>query len=224
MRWGAVQKGSRPISVCHWMSHWTPQLETTFAPRSPHSAGRRHAGDASAVTAATGARIASVLTLMPARSLPSRPHRRQDLPSLVQVVDGVQAPADDRVRLPVEVLDPRERRRRALSVLHVDDHHERRRRGGAEIGRHGGEGPLDPRVHPRELVEEPRPRPQERRLRPEAGGHPLPPRPPAPGGAPKPLQTYPPGARSGKPPPELPPRSELRCRLLLGKKNNTAPT
>src|SRR2546430_5125573 len=196
MRWGAIQKESRPISVCHWMSHWTPQLETTFAPRSPHSAARRHASDASAVTAATGARIASVLTLMPARSLPSRPHRRQDLPSLVQVVDGVQAPADDRVRLPVEVLDPRERRRRALSVLHVDDHDERRRRGGAEIGRHGGEGPLDLGVHARELVEEPRPRPQERRLRLEAGGGRLPPRapappggahtPPAPGGGPHP--------------------------------------
>src|SRR2546426_8651312 len=116
MRWGAMQKESRPISVCHWMSHWTPQLETTFAPRSPHSAARRHASDASAVTAATGARIASVLTLMPARSLPSRPHRRQDLPSLVQVVDGVQAPADDRVRLPVEVLDPRERDRKSTRL------------------------------------------------------------------------------------------------------------
>src|SRR2546426_5283842 len=185
MRWGAIQKESRPISVCHWMSHWTPQLETTFAPRSPHSAARRRASDASAVTAATGARIASVLTLMPARSLPSRPHRRQDLPSLVQVVDGVQAPADDRVRLPVEVLDPRERRRRALSVLHVDDHDERRRRGGAEIGRHGGAGPLDLGVHARELVEEPRPRPQEPRLRLEAGGGRPAPRPPAPRGAPK---------------------------------------
>src|SRR5256712_3334977 len=202
MRWGAIQKESRPISVCHWMSHWTPQLETTFAPRSPHSAGRRHAGDASAVTAATGARIASVLTLMPARSLPSRPHRRQDLPSLVQVVDGVQAPADDRVRLPVEVLDPRERRRRALSVLHVDDHDERRRRGGAEIGRHGGQGPLDLGVHARELVEEPRPRPQERRLRPEAGGHPLPPRPPAPEGTPKPLA--PPGVGLAQRSPAIP--------------------
>src|SRR2546427_3851254 len=196
MRWGAIQKESRPISVCHWMSHWTPQLETTFAPRSPHSAARRHASDASAVTAATGAPIASVLTLMPARSLPSRPHRRQDLPSLVQVVDGVQAPADDRVRLPVEVLDPRERRGRALSVLHVDDHDERRRRGGAEIGRHGGEGPLDLGVHARELVEEPRPRPQERRLRLEAGGGRLPPPPPGPRGAPKP--PGPPAGRLGR--------------------------
>src|SRR2546425_6714065 len=220
MRWGAIQKESRPISVCHWMSHWTPQLETTFAPRSPHSAARRHASDASAVTAATGARIASVLTLMPARSLPSRPHRRQDLPSLVQVVDGVQAPADDRVRLPVEVLDPRERRRRALSVLHVDDHDERRRRGGAEIGRHGGEGPLDLGVHARELVEEPRPRPQERRLRLEAGGDRLPPPPPAPGGATKllrppaggvhegvphlPDRPLPPGPRPRRPPPPEP--------------------
>src|SRR2546426_5574154 len=185
MRGGAIQKESRPISVCHWMSHGTPQLETPFAPRGPPSAARRPAGDASAVTAATGAPIASVLTLMPARSLPSRPHRRQDLPSLVQVVDGVQAPADDRVRLPVEVLDPRERRGRALSVLHVDDHDERRRRGGAEIGRHGGEGPLDLGVHARELVEEPRPRPQERRPRLEAGGDPPPPPPPAPQGRPK---------------------------------------
>src|SRR5256712_4760568 len=206
MRWGAVQKGSRPISVCHWMSHWTPQLETTFAPRSPHSAARRHASDASAVTAATGARIASVLTLMPARSLPSRPHRRQDLPSLVQVVDGVQAPANDRVRLPVEVLDPRERRRRALSVLHVDDHDERRRRGGAEIGRHGGEGPLDLGVHARELVEEPRPRPQERRLRLEAGGEPPAPRPPGPGGTPQAAAAPAGGLRAGtRPPPGLPP-------------------
>src|SRR3989441_11388747 len=188
MRWGAIQKESRPISVCHWMSHWTPQLEPPFGPRAPPRARRRHGSDASAVTAATGAPIASVLTLMPARSLPSRPHRRQDLPSLVQVVDGVQAPADDRVRLPVEVLDPRERRRRALSVLHVDDHDERRRRGGAEIGRHGGEGPLDLGVHARELVEEPRPRPQERRLRLEAGGGRLTRRAPGPGGAPKTLE------------------------------------
>src|SRR2546428_1689531 len=180
MRWGAIQKESRPISVCHWMSHWTPQLETTFAPRSPHSAARRHASDASAVTAATGARIASVLTLMPARSLPSRPHRRQDLPSLGQVVDGVQAPPADPERLPVEVLDPRERRRPAPSVLHVDDHDERRRRGGAEIGRHGGEGPLALGVHARELIEEPRPRPHERRPRPEAGRGPPPPPPSAP--------------------------------------------
>src|SRR3972149_4347721 len=37
MRWGGIQKLSRPITVCHWMSHWTPQLETTFAPRSPQS-------------------------------------------------------------------------------------------------------------------------------------------------------------------------------------------
>src|SRR3970040_1203161 len=37
MRWGGIQKLSRPITTCHWMSHWTPQLETTFAPRSPHS-------------------------------------------------------------------------------------------------------------------------------------------------------------------------------------------
>src|SRR2546422_10802050 len=120
MRWGAIQKESRPISVCHWMSHWTPQLETTFAPRSPHSAARRHASDASAVTAATGAPIASVLTLMPPPSLPSRPHRRQDLPSLGQVVDGVQAPTDDRVQRPVEGLDPPDARGRALLVLHVD--------------------------------------------------------------------------------------------------------
>src|SRR5207245_8818440 len=99
MRWGAIQKESRPISVCHWMSHWTPQLETTFAPRSPHSAAWRHARDASVATAAAGARIASVLALMPARSLPSRPHRRPDLPTLVPVIGGVPAPADDRLEM-----------------------------------------------------------------------------------------------------------------------------
>src|SRR3989442_14567852 len=194
------------------MSHWTPPLEPPSAPRTPHTPARRPARAGSAEPAATGAPIASVLTLMPARSLPSRRHRRQDLPSLVQVVDGVQAPADDRVRLPVEVLDPRERRRRALSVRHVDDHDERRRRGGAKIGRHGGEGPLDLGVHARELVEEPRPRPQERRLRLEAGGDRLARRPPPRRQTPKPLR--PPGGGLGEgipkspgPPPPPAPRA-----------------
>src|SRR2546425_337693 len=51
MTCGGIQKESRPITVCHWMSHWTPQLETTLAPRSPHSAARLHASDASATAA-----------------------------------------------------------------------------------------------------------------------------------------------------------------------------
>src|SRR5213596_3587734 len=141
MRCGAIQKESRPITVCHWMSHWTPQLETTLAPRSPHSAARHHASDASATAAvAAEARMASALVLT-VLSVSSRLRGRQDLPGLVQVVDGVQTPADDRVRLPVEVLDPLEGRRLAVRVLHVDDHHERRLRVGDEIGWHGIEGP-----------------------------------------------------------------------------------
>src|SRR2546425_6737080 len=51
MTCGGIQKESRPITVCHWMSHWTPQLETNLAPRSPHSAARLHASDASAMAA-----------------------------------------------------------------------------------------------------------------------------------------------------------------------------
>src|SRR5713226_920184 len=168
MTCGGIQKESRPITVCHWMSHWTPQLETTLAPRSPHSAARLHASDASATAAvAADERIASVLMLMVPSSLPSGPRSRQHLPRLIQVVDGVQAPADDRVRLPVEVLDPRERCRLLLRVLHVDDHHERGLRVGLELGRDGVEGLEALRVDASYPVDGPGPWSQERRLGPE---------------------------------------------------------
>src|SRR5439155_17497171 len=162
---GAIQKESRPMMVCHWISHWTPQLASTFAATSPQSAARRHASDAPLTAApAPETLMASTLMLMARQpSLPSRSRRRQDLAGLVQVVDGVQAPADDRVRLPVELLDPRERARGAARVLHVDDHHERRPRVRRVVRGHGAEGPQHLAVQAPQLTDQPRPRPEERR-------------------------------------------------------------
>ena len=43
------------MMVCHWMSHWTPQLASTFAPTNPQSAARRQASDAPPARASASA-------------------------------------------------------------------------------------------------------------------------------------------------------------------------
>src|SRR6266550_2083177 len=69
------------MMVCHWISHWTPQLASTFAATSPQSAARRHASDAPLTAApAPETLMASTLMLMARQpSLPSRSRRRQHL-------------------------------------------------------------------------------------------------------------------------------------------------
>src|SRR5262245_2876637 len=90
--------------------------------------------------------------------------RRVNLSRLLQVIDHVQPP-DDRVRLPVEILDPVQRYDRAVLVGDVHHHHDRRTRVGHGVRRRRRERPEDLAVGTIELRAQPRPRPVERRLR-----------------------------------------------------------
>src|SRR5712664_4032280 len=59
MTCGAIQNESRPMIVCHWMSHWTPQLARTFATRSAQSAARRAASEAGRTPASAAGSVAA---------------------------------------------------------------------------------------------------------------------------------------------------------------------
>src|SRR5215475_9568659 len=76
MRCGGIQNESRPMTTCHWMSHWTPQPATTLEATRPHRTARLR------VSASTGARTASkgrslARTLTWSRLLRRRRRRRR---------------------------------------------------------------------------------------------------------------------------------------------------
>src|SRR5262244_1390482 len=63
MRCGGIQNESRPMTTCHWMSHWTPQPATTFEASSAHRTTRlRLTASAGARTASKGRSLARTLT------------------------------------------------------------------------------------------------------------------------------------------------------------------
>src|SRR5262250_1194224 len=77
MRCGGIQNESRPMTTCHWMSHWTPQPATTLEASSPHRTTRLRArASAGARTASKGRSLARTLTWL--RLLRRRRLRRLD--------------------------------------------------------------------------------------------------------------------------------------------------
>src|SRR5215475_14461390 len=63
MRCGGIQNESRPMTTCHWMSHWTPQPATALEASSAHRTARlRLTASADARTASKGRSLARTLT------------------------------------------------------------------------------------------------------------------------------------------------------------------
>src|SRR5262244_2133198 len=63
MRCGGIQNESRPMTTCHWMSHWTPQPATTLEATRAHRTARLTARASSgARTASKGRSLARTLT------------------------------------------------------------------------------------------------------------------------------------------------------------------
>ncbi len=63
MRCGGIQNESRPISTCHWMSHWTPQPAMTLEARRAHRTARLRASVSTGAWAASNGRsVARTLT------------------------------------------------------------------------------------------------------------------------------------------------------------------
>src|SRR6266487_1711744 len=96
--------------------------------------------------------------------------RFEDLARLAKMVQDVE-PEDDRVGLPVELLDPVQRRLATVRFLHVDDHDYRRARLGETVRRRS-EGRDDLRLEPLELGQKLGPRTRRRitRLKPGRDG------------------------------------------------------
>src|SRR5499426_4653129 len=77
MRCGGIQNESRPMTTCHWMSHWTPQPATTLeATRAHRTARLRARASTGARTASKGRSLARTLTW--SRLLRRRRLRRLD--------------------------------------------------------------------------------------------------------------------------------------------------
>src|SRR5262249_51134227 len=83
----------------------------------------------------------------------------------------MQTPRRNHVRLPVQLLDPMERLEPTAPPRNVDDHHQRRSRGRLEVRWNGRQQTEDVGIETVQLLEQPWPRPQVRRLGLEAGRH-----------------------------------------------------
>src|SRR6185503_11553633 len=75
MTWGGIQNVSRPIVMCHWMSHCTPQPATSLASSEAHSTRRSAVrGVAPAAARAAGVLVVVVAVTTLTRSCLPRRH------------------------------------------------------------------------------------------------------------------------------------------------------